>query len=53
MQRNVFLDTIEEKIILLQDNKKELIDNVITGELKEGDIINKITNNEILNLILP
>ena len=46
-------DTIEEKIILLQDDKKELIDNVITGELKDGDIINKITNNEILNLILP
>jgi len=45
-------DTIEEKIILLQDDKKELINNVITGELKDGDVINKITNNEILNLIL-
>ncbi|WP_077850096.1 DEAD/DEAH box helicase, partial [Clostridium puniceum] len=45
-------DTIEEKIILLQDDKKELINNVITGELKDGDIINKITNSEILNLIL-
>jgi len=45
-------DTIEEKIILLQDDKKELINNVITGELKDGDIINKITNDEILNLIL-
>lgn len=46
-------DTIEEKIILLQDDKKELINNVITGELKDGNIINKITNKEILNLILP
>jgi SNF2 family DNA or RNA helicase len=45
-------DTIEEKIILLQDDKKELINNVITGELKQGNIINKITNKEMLNLIL-
>jgi superfamily II DNA or RNA helicase len=45
-------DTIEEKILLLQDDKKELINNVITGELKDGDVINKITNKEIINLIL-
>jgi len=45
-------DTIEEKILLLQDDKKELINNVITGELKDGNIINKMTNNEILNLFL-
>ena len=44
--------TIEEKILLLQDDKNELINNVITGELKDGNIINKITNNEIINLIL-
>lgn len=43
-------DTIEEKILLLQDDKKELINNVITGDLKDGNIINKITNKEILNL---
>jgi len=46
-------DTIEEKILLLQEDKKEMIDNVITGDLKDEDVINKITNNEILNLILP
>ena len=46
-------DTIEEKILLLQEDKKELIDNVLTGDLKDGNIINKITNNEMLNLILP
>jgi SNF2 family DNA or RNA helicase len=44
--------TIEEKILLLQEDKNELINNVITGELKDGNIINKITNNEIINLIL-
>ncbi|BCZ46106.1 DNA helicase [Clostridium gelidum] len=43
-------DTIEEKILLLQDDKKELIDNVITCELKDGNIINKITNDEMLSL---
>ena len=45
-------DTIEEKILLLQNDKKQLINNVITGELKDGNIINKMTNNEILNLFL-
>lgn len=45
-------ETIEEKILLLQDDKKELIDSVITGELKDGSIINKITNDEILSLFL-
>ncbi|WP_160691851.1 SNF2-related protein [Clostridium sp. C2-6-12] len=45
-------DTIEEKIILLQEDKKELINKVITGDLKEGNVVSKITNKEILNLIL-
>ena len=45
-------DTIEEKILLLQDDKKELINDVITGDLKDGNIINKITSKDILNLIL-
>lgn len=46
-------DTIEEKILLLQEDKKELINNVITGELKDGTVVDKITNKEILSLILP
>ena len=45
-------DTIEEKILLLQDDKKELINDVITGELKDGNIVNKLKSNEILNLFL-
>ena len=45
-------DTIEEKILLLQDDKKELINDVITGELKDGNIVDKLKSNEILNLFL-
>ena len=45
-------DTIEEKILLLQDDKKELINDVITGDLKDGNIVNKLKSNEILNLFL-
>ncbi|WML34178.1 DEAD/DEAH box helicase [Clostridium sp. OS1-26] len=42
--------TIEEKIILLQEHKKELIDNIITGELKNSDIINKLSKEELMKL---
>ncbi|MCE5220574.1 MAG: DEAD/DEAH box helicase [Clostridium sp.] len=45
-------DTIEEKILLLQEDKKELINDVITGELKDENIVNKLKSNEILNLFL-
>lgn len=43
-------DTIEEKILLLQDDKKELINEVITGELKNDNIVSKLKSDEILNL---
>ena len=42
--------TIEEKIVLLQENKKELIDSVITGELKYNNALNKLTREELLEL---
>ena len=42
--------TIEEKIILLQENKKDLIDSVITGELTNTDVIGKLTKDELLDL---
>ena len=42
--------TIEEKIILLQENKKGLIDSVITGELTNSDVIGKLTKDELLGL---
>ncbi|WP_234122026.1 DEAD/DEAH box helicase [Clostridium hydrogenum] len=43
-------ETIEEKIVLLQESKKELIENVITGELQNGDVLNKFTKEEIMEL---
>lgn len=42
--------TIEEKIILLQENKKSLIDSVITGELTNSDVLGKLTKEELLDL---
>ncbi|NMM63441.1 DEAD/DEAH box helicase [Clostridium sp. P21] len=42
--------TIEEKIISLQENKKELIHNIITGELKNSSMINKLTREELVQL---
>ncbi len=42
--------TIEEKIILLQENKKDLIDSVITGELTSSDVLGKLTKEELVEL---
>lgn len=43
-------ETIEEKIVLLQESKKELIESVINGDLKNSDAINKLTKDEMLEL---
>jgi SNF2 family DNA or RNA helicase len=42
--------TIEEKIVLLQEDKKELIDNIITGELQNSNLINKLSKEDLLQL---
>lgn len=42
--------TIEEKIILLQEQKQDLIQNVITGELKSSDSLGKLSKEELLEL---
>lgn len=42
--------TIEEKIISMQEHKKELIDTIITGELTEGTMLNKLSKEELLGL---
>jgi SNF2 family DNA or RNA helicase len=42
--------TIEEKIILLQEDKKDLIDSVITGELTNSNVLGKLTKQELLEL---
>ena len=43
-------DTIEEKIIRLQEEKKELISKIIDGNILNGDKLNSITEEELLNL---
>lgn len=43
-------ETIEEKIVLLQESKKELIESVINGDLKNSNAINKLTKEEMLEL---
>ena len=42
--------TIEEKIISLQEDKKELIHTVITGELKNSNVLNKLSREELVRL---
>ena len=44
--------TIEEKIILLQEDKKELINSVLTTELKENNVIDKLSSDELLKILL-
>ena len=42
--------TIEEKIILLQENKKHLINSIITGELTSSDVLGKLTKEELIEI---
>lgn len=44
--------TIEEKILLLQEDKKELINSVITNELKESNVVEKISSDELLKILV-
>lgn len=43
-------ESIEEKILLLQEDKKSLIEDIITGELKEDGLLNKLNKYELLEL---
>lgn len=43
-------DTIEEKIVKLQESKKELINNVMNGEVMDGKVLGKLSDEEILGL---
>ena len=42
--------TIEEKIIELQEKKKELSDMIIEGEERHEMVLSKLTSEELLNL---
>lgn len=43
-------DTIEEKIIEMQDDKRELINKVISEENFKSNLIGDLSNDELLNL---
>lgn len=43
-------ETIEEKIITLQEDKKELINNIMNSDLKNSHLMNTLSKEEILNL---
>ena len=42
--------TIEEKIILLQEDKKELINDILTGELQNGSLLSSMSKEDLLQL---
>ncbi|CEH33639.1 DEAD/DEAH box helicase [Romboutsia lituseburensis] len=42
--------TIEEKIVKLQENKKELIDDIINNDLSQGNILKGLSEKDILDL---
>ena len=43
--------TIEEKIIELQERKKELIDNMIDGNLSNANMLHSISEEDIMYLL--
>jgi SNF2 family DNA or RNA helicase len=42
--------TIEEKIILLQEDKKEMIQSILTGELKNSSLMGAMSREELMQL---
>lgn len=43
--------TIEEKVLAMQDSKKELINKVINGELEKGSFLKGLNEEELLELL--
>ncbi len=43
-------DTIEEKILKLQENKRIMIDNVLTDDLRDGKMLSSLSEDEIREL---
>lgn len=42
--------TIEEKIIHLQEDKKDLINNIFNGDLQSGTLLSKLSEKELFDL---
>ena len=43
-------DTVEEKVIALQENKKELIEDIINSNLEGSSSLKKLSRDEIIDL---
>jgi SNF2 family DNA or RNA helicase len=48
--RLVSKGTIEEKIILLQEDKKELINDILTGELQNSGLLSSLSKDDLIQL---
>lgn len=48
--RLVAKGTIEEKIILLQEGKKELINDILMGELQNSSLLSSLSKEELIQL---
>ena len=48
--RLVAKGTIEEKIILLQEDKKELINDILTGELQNSSLLSSLSREDLIQL---
>lgn len=42
--------TIEEKILKLQEDKRELVERVMSGELNDGNVIKSLSEKELIEL---
>ena len=45
-------DTVEERVINLQETKRELIQDIIDGNLENGNILKNLSSDEIIDLFL-
>ena len=43
-------DTVEEKVIAMQENKKELIEDIINSNLESSTALKKLSRDEIIDL---
>ena len=43
-------DTIEEKIIALQEDKKELINNIVNNDLSKSNTLSNLTKEQLIDL---
>lgn len=45
-------DTVEEKVIGLQESKKDLIDSVIDGNLENSSVLKNLSEDNLIDLFM-